>query len=85
MKMMEAQSGGNTAGLSMTSKVIQFNPNHEIVKSLNEMIQKDAENPLIEAIIQQLHANARIIDGDIPDFNTMIANSEKIIAKSLKS
>lgn len=82
MKIMESQSGSNPI-LSMMSKALQFNPNHEIIANLNKLIEEDAENEMIDVIIHQLHDNARIIDGDLPDFTKMIKRTEKLISKNL--
>lgn len=83
MKIMESQ-GGSSLNLPMMGKVMQINPEHEIIISLNKKFEDNPDDEIIDLIILQLHDNARLVDGDVPDFNTMSQRSEKIMALSLK-
>ncbi len=83
MRIMESQSSTTKMSNFMMSKVLQFNPKHEIVIKLNNIIKNDPDNEIIDLIIHQLHDSARIIEGDLPDFNKMISRVEKIIKISL--
>lgn len=83
MKIMESQ-GGSSLNLPMMGKVMQINPEHEIIISLNKKFEDNPDDEIIDLIILQLHDNARMVDGDVPDFNTMSQRSEKIMALSLK-
>lgn len=83
MKIMESQ-GGSSLNLPMMGKVMQINPEHEIIISLNKKFEDNPDDEIIDLIILQLHDNVRMVDGDVPDFNTMSQRSEKIMALSLK-
>ncbi len=83
MKIMETQSG-STMSLPMMGKVLQLNPEHEIIKDLNEKFEANADDEIIDLTIHQILDNARLADGDVPDFNKMSKRVEKIMALSLK-
>ncbi|MDH5404194.1 MAG: molecular chaperone HtpG [Candidatus Heimdallarchaeota archaeon] len=84
MKIWESQGNNPGMNFGMTGKVLQINPNHSIIKSLNDIIQNNEEDERIDIIINQIHDNARISEGDIPDFNELLDRSEKIISHALK-
>lgn len=83
MKIMESQSGSNMS-LPMMGKVLQLNPEHEIIKELNSRFEKNPEDKIINLTINQIHDNARLADGDVPDFNKMTQRIEEILSLSLK-
>ena len=85
MRIMEAQSGGAGMTLPMMGKIMQLNPEHVIIKRLNELIENDPENEKIDILIHQIHDNTRIVDGDVPDFTSMLTRIEKIMEYSVKS
>ncbi|MCY3415025.1 MAG: molecular chaperone HtpG [Candidatus Heimdallarchaeota archaeon] len=85
MKIMESQSGTpGMGGMGMFGKILQINPEHEIIQKLKAAFEKDPDSRLVELIIHQIHDNCRLADGDVPDFNKMTKRSEEIMALSLK-
>ncbi|MHA2250377.1 MAG: molecular chaperone HtpG [Candidatus Kariarchaeaceae archaeon] len=83
MKIMESQSGGPTLSMPMMGKILQINPEHDIIKKLNDKIQEDPSNDIIEPLIEQIHDNARLADGEVTDFTELISRTEKIMDMSL--
>ena len=65
-------------------KILQLNPDHDLIKSMNTMAENDKENALLKSMIEQIHDNARIIDGDVPDFQEMTKRIEKIMSDTIK-
>jgi len=84
MRIMEAQGGGAGMNLPMMGKVLQLNPNHELVKQLNNLIQTNADDQRIDMMIKQIHDNARILEGDVPDFTDMLSRLEDIMSFAVK-
>ncbi|MHA2098342.1 MAG: molecular chaperone HtpG [Candidatus Kariarchaeaceae archaeon] len=85
MKIMESGQGSPSMNLPMMGKILQLNPDHELVKSMNEMVENEGNKELLTSLIEQIHDNARIIDGDVPDFLAMTKRIEQIMSKSLDS
>ncbi len=85
MKIMDAQGGNAGLGLPMMGKVLQLNPENKIIIALNNIIEKDTKDERIEPLILQIHDNARILEGDVPDFSDMLNRVEKIMSYSLKN
>ena len=83
MKIMDAQGGNAGLGLPMMGKVLQLNPENEIIVTLNNIIEKDTKDERIEPLILQIHDNARILEGDVPDFSDMLKRVETIMNYSL--
>ena len=83
MKIMDAQGGNAGLGLPMMGKVLQLNPENEIIITLNNIIEKDTKDERIEPLILQIHDNARILEGDVPDFSDMLNRVETIMNYSL--
>ena len=83
MKIMDAQGGNAGLGLPMMGKVLQLNPENEIIITLNNIIEKDTKDERIEPLILQIHDNARILEGDVPDFSDMLKRVETIMNYSL--
>ncbi len=83
MKIMESQGGSPSLNLPMMGKILQVNPEHKIIKSLSARIADESDAELIKSVIEQIHDNARLADGELTDFNELISRTEKIIEKSL--
>ncbi|MGB1995147.1 MAG: molecular chaperone HtpG [Candidatus Kariarchaeum pelagius] len=83
MKIMDAQGGNAGLGLPMMGKVLQLNPENKIIIALNNIIEKDTKDERIEPLILQIHDNARILEGDVPDFSDMLNRVETIMNYSL--
>ena len=83
MKIMDAQGGNAGLGLPMMGKVLQLNPENKIIIALNNIIEKDTKDERIEPLILQIHDNARILEGDVPDFSDMLKRVETIMNYSL--
>lgn len=84
MRIMESSQGTPGLNLPMMGKILQINPNHDIIKQMNEMVNNDSEYTFLKDLIEQIHDNARIIDGDVPDFTSMMPRLERIMEKSLQ-
>ncbi len=48
-------------------KILELNPRHPLLHNLSEMIAHDAENPLLNAVIEQVFETALLQDGIHPD------------------
>lgn len=83
MRIMESGQGSPAMNLPMMGKILQINPDHELIKSMNEMAGNDENKELLTSLIEQIHDNARIIDGDVPDFLEMTKRIEEIMSKAL--
>ncbi|MCE7734305.1 MAG: molecular chaperone HtpG [Candidatus Heimdallarchaeota archaeon] len=83
MKIMESGQGSPAMNLPMMGKILQLNPDHELIISMNNMVENDENKELLTSLIEQIHDNSRIIDGDVPDFLAMTKRIEKIMSKTL--
>ncbi len=83
MRIMESSQGTPAMNLPMMGKILQINPDHELIQSMNKMAEEDTNNDLLVSLIEQIHDNARIIDGDVPDFLTMTKRIEKIMSETV--
>jgi len=63
-------------------KVLELNPNHEILKRLNELPDDDPRSPLI---IEQIYEDALLIEGLHPDPASMISRIQTLMETALKS
>jgi molecular chaperone HtpG len=79
MKIMESQSGGPSLSLPMMGKILQINPEHPIISSLSTLIPVEKSDDLVKIVIEQIHDNARLADGELPDFTELTARTEKIM------
>ncbi|MHA2402686.1 MAG: hypothetical protein ACXADH_06805, partial [Candidatus Kariarchaeaceae archaeon] len=79
MKIMESQSGGPSLSLPMMGKILQINPDHPIISSLSTLIPVEKSDDLVKLVIEQIHDNARLADGELPDFTELTARTEKIM------
>ena len=63
--------------LSGSAKILEINPNHQIIKSLNKKLAKDDKNEEVSDLIKTLFDQACIIEGepvvDIGDFSRRIS------------
>ncbi len=80
MRIMQAQQGGAGLGnMGMMGKVLTLNPNHELVQRLNSLVENTPEDERIDMMILQIHDQARILEGDVPDFAEMLSRMENIM------
>jgi molecular chaperone HtpG len=54
-------------------KILELNPRHPLLHNLSNMIANDAENPLIDVVIEQVFETALLQDGIHPDPSAMAA------------
>ena len=60
-------------------KIIEFNPNHPLVKDLIQRTQKDPDNGKIRPTIIQMFENCLLAEGDLPDPTKMVPRINQIL------
>ncbi len=65
-------------------KVIEFNPDHPIVKGLIQINKVDSKNALLEPMINQLFENSLLIEGDLPDPASMVPRIIELMEELVK-
>jgi len=65
-------------------KILEFNPDHVIVKKLIELYDKTPNDEKIEAIIIQLFQNCLLAEGDLPNPSLMVPRINQLIEWFLK-
>ena len=81
MKYMDNSASGMFQNFGGKSKILQINPEHEIIKGIQEKL---SNKDLADMLINQIYANTILKEGETPDTNTFIENIEKIMKSSLK-
>ena len=65
-------------------KILEINVEHNIIKNLNTMIQKDPSNPLINQTIEQLYENSLLQEGLLQNPAEMIPRIYEILNVALE-
>ncbi len=60
-------------------KVIEFNPEHQMVKSLIDLNESDSKSETMNLVIEQMFENLLLIDGDLPDPTKMVPRINKLL------
>jgi len=53
-------------------KILELNRGHVLVRNLSALLQSNGESPLVDATIEQLFANALLIEGIHPNPAEMV-------------
>jgi molecular chaperone HtpG len=64
-------------------KILELNRGHGLVKNLSGLVQNDGENRLIEATIEQLFANALLVEGIHPNPAEMVERIQMLMEAAL--
>jgi molecular chaperone HtpG len=56
-------------------RVLEINPSHSILSSMNEMFEKDKEDPLLHEYVELLYNQARLLEGSKPKDSASFAKS----------
>lgn len=67
--------------IEIPSPVLEINPNHSIIKALSAL---DADDPAVLLIIEQIFANAQIMEGLPVEPSQMVDRIQKIILQAMK-
>jgi len=78
MRLMDKEKGAED---QITSQTLEINPNHEIMKNLNEIRKVNAG--LASDVIRQVFDNSLIQAGIIEDANPMIVRINRLLKHSL--
>ncbi|MBX3052648.1 MAG: molecular chaperone HtpG [Caldilineaceae bacterium] len=60
-------------------KILELNRGHELMKNLSGLVQNDADNRLIDATIEQLFANALLVEGIHPNPAEMVERIQMLM------
>lgn len=65
-------------------KILELNPCHTLMHNLANLMQADAENPLVEVTIEQIYENALLLDGLHPNPAEMVSRIQAIMEAATK-
>lgn len=65
-----------------SKKILEINPNHQIIKNLNKFLLSDGNNEIITDTINQLYESALLIDGVLSNPNDFVQRMFKFIEKT---
>ncbi len=74
--MQGAQGGGKFGDELFKDRVLQINPNNEIIKK----IEGNLDSAVAEAMIKQIYYDAVMAEGEVPDLKELVSNIETIMA-----
>jgi molecular chaperone HtpG len=60
-------------------KILEINRTHPLVANVAHLIHGDADNPLIDVTVEQLFANAQLLDGVQPNSADMVERVQKLM------
>ncbi|MBZ0318260.1 MAG: molecular chaperone HtpG [Anaerolineae bacterium] len=60
-------------------KILELNPRHTLMHNLANLMQADAENPLVEVTIEQIYENALLLDGLHPNPAEMVSRIQALM------
>lgn len=60
-------------------KILELNPRHTLMHNLANLMQADAENPLVEVTVEQIYENALLLDGLHPNPAEMVSRIQALM------
>jgi molecular chaperone HtpG len=60
-------------------KILELNPHHTLTHNLSNLLQNDADNPLVSLSIEQIYENALLLDGLHPNPADMVARIQSLL------
>ncbi|MCQ3931828.1 MAG: molecular chaperone HtpG [Chloroflexi bacterium] len=60
-------------------KILELNPRHTLMYNLANLMQADAENPLVEVTVEQIYENALLLDGLHPNPAEMVSRIQALM------
>ena len=70
--------------LSVSAKILEINPDHEIIKSLNKDLNDEVKKEQVDLVIKTLFDQACIVEGEpIPDPKDFSIRLSNLIKKGL--
>ncbi|MCB0074846.1 MAG: molecular chaperone HtpG, partial [Caldilineaceae bacterium] len=66
-------------------KILEINRSHPLVANVAHLLHTDAANPLIDVTVEQLFANAQLLDGIQPSPADMVERVQKLMEAAVAS
>ncbi|MBI5932019.1 MAG: molecular chaperone HtpG [Chloroflexi bacterium] len=60
-------------------KILELNPRHTLMHNLANLIEADAQNPLVEVTVEQIYENALLLDGLHPNPAEMVSRIQALM------
>ena len=67
---------------SIPAKVLEINPDHELVRNLITIYQADAEDPFVEQAARQLFESALLLEGYLDDPHALVGRVQELLTRS---
>lgn len=71
--------GAGDQSFQIPKKILEFNEDHPIVKTLIEIVEQNPDSGKIAPIVNQLFENCLLAEGDLPDPSKMVPRINQII------
>ena len=65
-------------------KILELNPEHSIIQSLNGRLEASSDDPVIELSIRQLLDNSLILEGEFPKPADLVERTQRLLEMTLK-
>ncbi len=63
----------------LPKRVLELNPNHTLVKSLAQMLQRDAQDPFIDTACEHLFEGSMLLDGYLTDPHALVERMNQVL------
>lgn len=67
---------------TLPQKVLEVNPDHELVRNLVKVFQKDSQDQFIEQAARQLFESAMLLEGYLQDPHALVGRIQDLLTKS---
>ena len=75
MKMMDKD-------YTPTKKALEINPEHQLIRNLENLVEKDKDSPLVKDAVQQLYDAALLLDGALTNPTDFITRMTSFMTKA---
>jgi molecular chaperone HtpG len=66
----------------LPKRVLELNADHSLIKSLSQLIGRDANDPFIETACEQLYEGCMLLDGYLNDPHTLVERMNKVLEEA---